>query len=412
MEKLEKINLESNVYRSSFLILLLFAFFRPLTFIYLETRIFNLNILELFTLIFSYLLIFPILLNVRKIKLDKINYIILLFCGYVGLSAFWGSQIREVARMLLPFVLFFCVRTIVDTENKMKTLLVFLIIGFTYPIVGSFFSIIMKAAGGELLWHTGVFKTQGLFIKPHPFAHAMLLFIFIFSFFTYEMETKKVLVKAALISLFALSIFCIYESHVRTVYLGLIVFCIIYLWVKKQTLFWAFILIMFCLITFNLTISERIFWQTDVKREQSLESASSGRLSGWKHNLNVYQNYNIHQMIGGVGLGNEGKKVKNTNLRVLPAHNDFLGLLMTLGPIGLLLYIAIYLILLKDFLYSKLRKSTKFWFVAMMFSIITMNFVSNSYIFRVELSQIFWLFIALFYNLENIRNQKYDSVNV
>ena len=112
----------------------------------------------------------------------------------------------------------------------------------------------------------------------------------------------------------------------------------------------------------------------------------------------AYSDYSLAQKIGGVGLGGEGEKIIGGKILVEPSHNDYLTLFMTLGPIGLFLYLVIYLVLLRDIYFSNIPRLNKYWFLSVVISVLIMNFVSNGYVFRVELSQFFWLIMGIFYN--------------
>ena len=382
----------------SFYILVVFMLFRPLSLVFAQYKLFGLNILEYFSVVFSYFLIIPVLFHIRRIKLDIINLSIFLFCGYVLSSILWGSQSREIFRILLPFVLFFCSRILLYTSERIKIVLGATLVGFIYPILGSFYSILSGTAVEKLVWRTGIEKQGGIFSRIHPFSHAMLIFVFIYSFFITQLNRNKKLVKYSLAIIVAIAIYCIYKSHVRTVYLGLLVFCFNYLWHSNKKYFYVFVLGVLCVSLFNLPQVERIFWQSPRQDQKTLDQASSGRVTTWQHNLTAYSDYSLAQKIGGVGLGGEGEKIIGGKILVEPSHNDYLTLFMTLGPIGLFLYLVIYLVLLRDIYFSNIPRLNKYWFLSVVISVLIMNFVSNGYVFRVELSQFFWLIMGIFYN--------------
>lgn len=406
MENVNTFKSEGIEFDISFYLLTFFLFFRPLTLVFAQYQLFGLNILEYFSVIFSYFLIIPVLFKIRKIPLDKINYFVILFCGYVLLSILWGSSHREIARMILPFVLFFCTRIVVTTQKHINVLVGAAIIGFIYPILGSFYSILVGTAAEKLVWSSGIAKQGGLFTRIHPFAHAIFIFSFFYSLLLRQIKINKMLIKYGLAVLFLISVFCIFKSHVRTVYLGFLIFFTLFLLNTNKKYFLLFAFGILCFATINLTQIQNIFWQTPQKQGRSFDIASSGRLTTWEHNISAFSKFSVVQKVGGIGLGGEGETVINGKIRVEPSHNDYLTLLMTLGPIGLLLYLAIYIVLLTDIYFSKLSKDKKFLFLAIVISVLVMNFVSNGYIFRVELSQFFWLLMAIFYNLNNMDYSK------
>jgi hypothetical protein len=390
-----------------FLIFVIFIFFRPLTLAVPYDIIKNYNILELFSVTFSYLFIFLLLFTLRRIKIDKISFFIFLYCVYVGFSFLWGSSVKEVGRMTLPFVVFFYARLKLNNDEKIKIVLAACVIGYIYPIIGSTISLLAGYAGFQLVWHSGVMKSSGILSKIHPFAHAMLFFSFLYALFIQTIEEDNRKMRILLFCLVALATFCLYKSSVRTVFLGFIVFWGFYLLVMNWKYFIIFGVALLCFIVANQLYLEKLFWQTTDRKERSLDSASSGRISIWKHNLSVYsKDYSLDQKIFGLGLGKEGQPwyYGKKGPQVRSSHDDYLSLFMGLGPIGLILYLFIYVTLMYDIFYSPINIKLRIIFIGILVSVMVMNFVSNSYIVRVELAQYFWLFMGIFYALnDNIK---------
>ena len=107
----------------------------------------------------------------------------------------------------------------------------------------------------------------------------------------------------------------------------------------------------------------------------------------------------LPQQLIGRGLGHE---------QLIPFHNDYIALLMSLGIIGLFLYLILLFYLLWDIFLCKHNK-TRYLFGGVLISVAIMNFGSNAVIFRVELSQYFWLIMGLFYGIQQIKNGEYDT---
>ena len=387
-----------------FLLIVIFVLLRPLTLavpsVFLETY----KILDFFSIVFSYLFLILILFNLKTIKLDKVTFFILLYCTYVAFSFLWGSSAREIGRMILPLVVFFYVRTNLIDEQRLKIMIAALVIGYIYPIAGSFLSILTGTAPYELVWHAGVTKTQGILSDVHPYAHAMLVFSFLYAIFTCVIGKNRIKLRIALFIMLILSLFCLYKSGVRTVYLGLLIFWGFYLLITNRKYFIIFISAVLCFIAINTLHLEKVFWQTENPKERSIDSASSGRITIWKNNLSIYdKGYSIGQKIFGIGLGKEGRQARYNfkEPHVRSSHNDYLSVFLLLGPFGLILYLIIYVVLICDIFYSSIEWKLRSVFIGVLFSVIAMNFVSNSYIVRVELAQYFWLFIGIFYALND-----------
>jgi hypothetical protein len=396
-----------NYFDIGFLIFAIFIFFRPLTLAVPYDIIQNYYILELFSITFSYLFIFVLLFNLQRVKIDKISFLIFLYCAYVGFSFLWGSSMREVGRMTLPFVVFFYARMKLDDDKKIKILLAACVIGYIYPLIGSAISILAGYAGVQLVWHSGVMKSSGILSEIHSYGHAMLFFSFLYALFLQTIEEDNRRIRIFLFCLVVLSTFCLYKSSVRTVFLGYVVFWGVYLLAMNRKFFVIFVFALLCFIVANQLYFEKVFWQTTDPKARSLDSASSGRISIWKHNLSVYNNdYSLDQKIFGIGLGKEGQPwhIGKKGPYVKSSHGDYLSLLMGLGPIGLMLYLFLYLILMYDIFLSAIDIKLRIIFIGVLFSVIVMNLVSNSYIVRVELAQYFWLFMGIFYALnDNLR---------
>lgn len=406
MEITDTVKSTSITLNISFYVIIAFVLLRPITFVFAKYELFGLNVLEYFSIIFSYFLIVPILANIRKIKLDKINFLIVIFCAYVLLSFLWGSEIAKIARVVLPFVFLFYSRIFLISQKRINALLVAAIIGYIYPILGSFYSIIMGIGREKLVYTAEFTKYGGLFLAIHPFAHAMLIFIFLYILFLNEVKISNAVIKYGMGLIAIISIYCIFRSHVRTVFLGSIFFFSIYFFKTNKKYFYIFACIVSIYIIFNLPQVENVFWQTPIEQERSFDKASTGRITTWEHNLKAFSEYSIEQKIGGIGLGGEGEKVIKGKILVEPSHNDYLTLLMTIGPVGLFLYLIIYLVLLIDVYFSKIDKVRKIWFISFLISVCVMNFVSNAYISRVELSQYFWIIMGIFYNMDQMHNSE------
>ena len=78
-------------------------------------------------------------------------------------------------------------------------------------------------------------------------------------------------------------------------------------------------------------------------------------------------------------------------------HNNYLNLLMSLGVVGLLMYLTILASLFWDLFTCGLERKLRYFYLGLIVSVAIMNFFSNAVIFRVELSQYFWLFMGFFY---------------
>ena len=237
---------------------------------------------------------------------------------------------------------------------------------------------------------------MGAFTSSHVLAYIMLFFSFLYCVLNNLYEFKNPL-NRYIISLFLLlSIYCLYKSHTRTALIGFVIFWFVYLWGNNKKLFLgATVLTIFAGIIYSGQIYKLIF-KTD---QVDLNIATSGRIYIWAGNIKEFLDSNLLQQLLGRGVGHE---------HLFPFHNDYIALLMSLGVIGLFLYLILFFYLLRDIFLCK-DKKIKYLFGAILISVFIMNGGSNAIVFRVELSQYFWLIMGLFYCIQQLKNDEYDT---
>jgi membrane-bound metal-dependent hydrolase YbcI (DUF457 family) len=84
---------------------------------------------DVFGIAVSYLFIIVFLANLKRIRLDLITLLILMFCGYMLISLTWAPEVREVMKLVLPFSIFFIARMIEPDEKKLQVLAGCLVLG-------------------------------------------------------------------------------------------------------------------------------------------------------------------------------------------------------------------------------------------------------------------------------------------
>ena len=389
-----------------FLLLLLFLFLRPIAFAFEDFE--GIPVQKIFPVFFSYLFLIVILFYIvsKHIKFDLISTVILTYCAYCFLSILWGSQIGWLVRWILPFTLFFAVRFFVKDARDVNILLITLLVGYIFPIVASTI-LILKGGSLEVVeWYSGLKRYQGVFSGEHPMAHAMTFFSFLIGFIFVHVKVKTKLFKFGLFFLLILSIFCLYKTVVRNALLGCIIFWFLLLVMTNKK--YAFVFVIAVLLVFIIKSGkvENIFWKGKAHHlEHTLNAASSGRLEIWEHNLSIYSDLSIEKKILGLGIGVEGNLFSTDEDQVWPSHNDYLSLLMTVGILGLIYYLSIFMVILRDIYYSGVEKRIKHLIIAILVPVIIMNFLSNAYITRVEMGELLWFLLGIFYSLDGMQNK-------
>jgi O-antigen ligase len=387
-------------FRIGVIFLILFCFFRPLALINVNIAFGGLNAFELFAIVISYVLLFAIALYIRKIKFDLISVSILLFCAYCFMSISWGSELRTIAQVTLPFILFFAIRLMIGKPKEIKFLLTALIIAYCFLLVGSLYQIIQETSISFVEPITGIERHAGLFKRIKPFSFSLFLFsvFFYFQVIIYQLNNRQI--KWGLFILLIISIFCLFKTYSRTTYIGLAIFWAISLWGHNKKYFSVVLILSLVLGFIYFANLEQIFIKTP---KFDFNTATSGRIFLWEHNINLFLESDFDKKLLGHGLGVVSSSVFGTRHEIWASHNDYLQVLMATGTIGFVLYILIYLILLKDVYLSNIDKSKKFFYYGVIISIIVMNFASGVTLLQVGISQQFWMVMGFFYIYRDLK---------
>ncbi|MBU0995216.1 MAG: O-antigen ligase family protein [Proteobacteria bacterium] len=381
-------------YPTGFIFLILFCAFRPLTLIDLKIEIAGLNVLEVFAIITSYILLIFIVLNLRKIKFDFISLSILLFCSYCFISILWGSHVRSIAQVTLPFVLFFAIRVMVNEPKQIKLLLSVLLIAYCFPLFGSLYKIIQGFNVLDVDPITGIERFAGMFKRIHVFSQAMF-FISIFFYIQVNInQLRNRQIKRTLLFLLIISFFCLLKTYVRSTSLGLFLFWAIALCGYNKKYFFILLISSLIIVVIYIGTIQQIFLKS---QEMDLNVASSGRLTLWEHNISLFLESSFENKLLGHGAGVGSTGVFGSDNEIWVSHNDYLQLLMALGGVGLVAYLLIFFVLLKDVYMSSMDGSIKYFYYAVIFSITFINFTDGITLYQVGSSQQFWFVMGFLY---------------
>jgi O-antigen ligase len=383
--------------KGGFLVLIAFAILRPMSLMGREDlAIGALGITELMGVGISYLLILLLLAGMKQIKFDLLSLFILAFIFYAIESLIWGSELRRTSQAILPFILFFSIRTFITETKQVRALLIFLVLGFIIPIAFSTYNIILGKSIQMIEWHNQLPRFAGAFTGIHTLSYSMLFFSFLYCILHHIYQFRNSLNRFLVGFILILSAYCLYKSLTRTAMVGFILFWLIYLWgINKRAFFIAIVISVIVGVVFSNHIYSIVFKKENI----DLNTATSGRVTLFVSNIKLFLDSSFLQQLFGRGLGGEHR---------FRFHNDYISLLMELGITGLFLYLILLFYLLKDIFLCK-DKKTKYLFGAILISVAIINFGSNAVIFRIEFSQYFWTIMGIFYVLEQNKRIEYKE---
>lgn len=341
----------------------------------------------------------------KKIRITTIDLFIVLisfWCIATYVIYYEYGELREVARLLLPLFTYVVAKNVLRDDISYWRMVRYMLWGFALPVVVSA-ALILSGKGAEQIgdgsivnYWTGMVRWEGIYFGAHNMAHNMTFYLMIFVIYmtlgqsTSERGSSTVFETVVLTIVAVLAIYCLLVSQVRTALVGAILFTGAYLFYRNRKVF--LVLSVACaaaaIIFAPVLISKYFPDVVQIERgEAGLDELGSGRLRIWGGNIEYFGNLPIDRQIAGVGLGNN-----EANVGGLDSHNDFLNLFIQTGIVGFLLFAAIQVLLLRYILH--LPKKERFVYGALFFSVVLMNLLSNSYISRFGLGQMFYMIMA------------------
>jgi O-antigen ligase len=393
----------------------LFFLARPIMFVESNVSVAGLNLFETLTILFSVVLgaiAFGNSFGTRRQPLSLTEWAILMFvlwCTAIGLVYAQESSLKSYVKWVLPPLSYIVLKRAIRDEAQYVRCLLILIIGFIVPVAASaWLTLHGKGLGFEVYW-TGLKRYEGVYNNVHTFGHNMGLVIMLLALFVTLMKSRGAIVSRRFrtltylwfLPLGVVALYCLYASQVRTVYIGLLVFAVVLLYQLNKKALVAFIATLAVVVISSAAIVQTVFFDVvdATKGGRAVEQAGSGRPIIWKHNLAIYSELGLDRKMAGVGIGNTviegGNRIGGDEIslnNVWNSHNDFLEVLMETGAVGFLLVVAIFALLLRSIL--RMPGQDKYGFLAFFLAVVVMNVLSNSYISRFGLAQIFFMVIV------------------
>jgi O-antigen ligase len=187
--------------------------------------------------------------------------------------------------------------------------------------------------------------------------------------------------------------YCLYMSSVRSALLGLLTFLAIYTYAtnRKQFVIGGGVLVLVAAVTspywlerFNPELGAE---ERGVKVE--VLDYGSGRPRLWLNDLRVFADRPIDEMLAGAGIGNRsGDSAGGT----VYGHNDWLEMLTQTGLIGFLLFATLQAVILRKIL--RMHGNDRYRFLGFFAAVNIMMLVSNSYAWRIQVSQLYYMMLA------------------
>lgn len=374
----------------------------------------GLNLFEILTIALTFLLLILATINAfrgRGVHLSPIDIAIVMlvaWCSTVALIYPENTDFKAYVKLVLPPITFMVLKRAISTQQQYLSLLRLMICGFAIPIALSAYAIYEgKGLAARIFW-TGLERYSGVYNGIHTMGHNMGFLIMCVCIYLMLRERRmkdlatRIPMASFLLILCGAALYCLFHGQVRTVYVGLFVFFAIVLIQYSKRWFMLFLgAVVVSLVMFASIYSTVFFDVVDVfSGHRDVKEAGSGRPLIWQHNLKVFVNLPVDQKIAGVGIGNYltdpfrdiNAADKITSEHVWNSHNDYLEMLMEIGVVGLLLTTWLYVVIAKRAL--QMERRGRIVFLGLLCAVAVMNVLSNSYIARFGLAQMFFMVLT------------------
>ena len=383
------------------LLLQLVALFRPLASIELAAAFFVVLGVGLFGM-----LVVALLANSatrKSLKFSAIDVVIAVFalwCLAIYVIYFESANISDVAKLLIPMLSYTVVKNVVRGPSDYEALLKWMLLGFAIPTVMSAALIVMGNGLDYTDYWTDALRYRGVYEGAHSLGHSMTLLLIVLMlyigfrgpFATVGVKRRMLFEKLVFGAVVCLALYCLYKSQVRSAIVGLAVFTAIYLnfMNRKLLLVGALGMGIVAILTWEV-------WLPDLSPEYGMmqkgqfemEALGSGRPRMWMNDISLFAALPIDQKIAGGGLGSVGKEVAGGKFL---GHNDWLTILTQTGLIGLLIFTALQVLILKAIL--RMPGKERYGFLALFVAVVIMMATSNSYAWRIQVSQLYYMVLA------------------
>jgi len=385
------------------------ALFRPILFVDTGVQLGGLNLFEIAAVAFTLILAAALAMQAATRKELNISATDLLIVAYVAWCAaiyliyLDKAQTSVLAKFIIPPVTYLVAKNVIPSRQEYGRVLWLLLVGFAPPLYASV--AVMAAGGGQeyVNYWTGVPRYEGVYAGPHEMSHSaafMLMAAAVYVLLVRGRIIESTLGPARALFLAATALaalVCMYQSQVRTTVLGLLVFggVLAISYFRRPSLAVIGALALGAMFVVSEDLRQRFFPEgimATKSHEFDVTDLASGRPAIWSSQLKAFAALPVDRQIAGIGIGNSLANEASGDYLWLDAHNDFLRVALHTGIVGLLLYLALQVAIFRRVL--RLEPSARHLLLAAFLAVMAMNVVSNSYVARFGMAQMFYLLMV------------------
>lgn len=247
-----------------------------------------------------------------------------------------GTALVYLARFMAPFLCCLLATAVADTTQKRQMLIRILLVSSIVPVIVSFYHYF---SGTSMYMLQGYLRLVGGYKNLHNHALTMAGFTMLSIFLGISSSDRRWRVIALAVG--GAAIVLTYLTFVRTALVAVGVFSLVFL-AANQNWRWLTVAcfggVLFLLQSTSLQshLSDIVVFFRGDPIPGGFDQLGSGRIGIWKNALNYYFQEDWATIV--IGQGFDRYIIDMDNVQK-DAHNEYLHLLIVVGPIGLFLYV-------------------------------------------------------------------------
>ena len=337
-----------------------------------------------------------------------------LLIGWITFSYILHIEISSAAtyaKFVIPLLTYILLRRILPDRATHVRMILLMLVGFLLPFIISTLMIHQGEGLHEVVYWTGLERYKGAYIDAHNLGHNAGFALMLAVVYVALRKSQRVTLRWAEIMVLALvsvlGVYLVFAPHVRSVYWGLILFFAVALFHYDKRVLAAFVVALIGFILVFWSQLEVVFYDflDPPDLGPDLEAIGSGRKSMWTWALEYWRQAPLLNQLTGMGVTYWEAAVARPGRMprfgayfdgTLPPwpdpHNDWLYILLSLGLIGLAIFVGLFVAILQGIL--RVAGKEKFALLGLFLAVVFMNALSNSYIVRFQMFQMFMMLMV------------------
>jgi len=323
------------------------------------------------------------------------------------------SSDAAYAKLVIPPLTYILLKRILPDRATHVRMLFLMLVGFLLPFFQSAALTFQGEGVDQVVYWTGTERYKGVYANIHSMAHNAGFAMMLGSVYLVLRRCQRVPLRwvelAVVATAFIVGLYLLYATQTRSVYVGVAAFFVTFLFFYSKRALALFIALAIAFLAYFWESISVIFFDFLDPRGAGfeIEKAGSGRLAMWTRVWDQWIDSPFLNQLTGMGVTIPGGPKGGPAAiwaKFRPwgdPHNDWLFVIMSLGLIGFGILVGLFASILRAVL--RLRGEEKFAMLALFAAVVLMNLITNSYITRFSMFQMFFM-VIVYADLRPARN--------